>query len=166
MELAQKVVIPVAPGTVWAALNDPAVLERCLPGCEQFETVDDNKYAFTMQAKVGPVKARFNGEVELTNVEPPRSYTLVGQGKGGVAGFAKGSADVSLEAQEGGDGQEHTALTYTVNASVGGKLAQLGSRLVDGAARKMANEFFNNFARVITDNDELEVETETIKLDD
>lgn len=82
MELAQKVVIPIASATVWEALNDPAVLERCLPGCEQFETVDDNKYAFTMQTKVGPVKARFNGEVELTNVEAPHSYTLVGAGKG------------------------------------------------------------------------------------
>lgn len=166
MELAQKVEIPVDPATVWAALIDPAVLERCLPGCEEFETVDDDKYAFTMEAKVGPVKARFEGEVELTNVEAPWSYTLVGTGKGGMAGFAKGSADVSLEPLESEDGGDHTVLTYTVNASVGGKLAQLGSRLVGGTARKMATEFFNNFARVVTENDELEVEPETIKRDD
>ncbi len=164
MELSQKVQIPLAKSVVWESLVDPAILERCLPGCEQFEAVDDGRYAFVMLTKVGPVKARFNGEVELANVNAPHSYTLHGSGKGGVAGFAKGAADVTLEALETEEG-EHTLMTYTVNAAVGGKLAQLGSRLIGGTARKMADQFFSNFASIVTDVEDAEINPETIKSD-
>lgn len=166
MELSQKVEIPVAPDTVWRALTDPDVLQRSLPGCEAFEPAEDDqdgKYAFVVLAKVGPVKARFKGEVELTNVNAPHSYTLAGSGKGGVAGFAKGAADVRLEPLESDGGEAHTVMTYIVNATVGGKLAQLGSRLVGGTARKMANDFFVNFVKVVTDDEDFDVKIETIK---
>jgi len=166
MELSQKVEIPVPPGEVWRALVDPDVLERSLPGCEAFEPAgdgQDGKYAFIVLARVGPVKARFKGEVELTNIDAPHSYTLTGSGKGGVAGFARGAADVNLQPLESDDGDEHTLMTYSVNATVGGKLAQLGSRLVGGTARKMAHDFFVNFVKVVTDNEDFDVKIETIK---
>jgi uncharacterized protein len=129
---------------VWAALNDPATLKASLPGCQSLEKVSEREFAATVVAKVGPVQAKFNGNVTLSNLNPPESYTISGQGKGGAAGFAKGGADVRL-VKEG----EITVLTYTARADVGGKLAQLGSRLIDGTAKKMADEFFDNFSKQV-----------------
>ena len=144
MELHQSVSIPVGRGPVWQALNDPAVLQQCLPGCESFVAKDNTAFEFVIAAKVGPVKTRFAGDVSLSNIVPPTSYTISGSGKGGVAGFGKGHADVVLT-----DTGTGTILSYTVNVSVGGKLAQIGSRLVAAAARKMADEFFRAFAEQI-----------------
>jgi uncharacterized protein len=129
---------------VWAALNDPATLKASLPGCQSLEKVSEREFAATVVAKVGPVQAKFNGNVTLSNLNPPESYTISGEGKGGAAGFAKGGADVRL-VEEG----EITVLTYTARADVGGKLAQLGSRLIDGTAKKMADEFFDNFSKQV-----------------
>ncbi len=130
---------------VWAALNDPEMLKAALPGCESLDKRSDTEFAAVVIAKVGPVKAKFNGNVALSNLNPPESYTIAGEGKGGAAGFAKGGAEVHLTE----DG-EATILRYTAKADVGGKLAQLGSRLIDGTAKKLADEFFNNFRRQLT----------------
>lgn len=129
---------------VWEALNDPDVLKQCIPGCEELEKVSDTEFAAKVTAKVGPVKAKFAGAVQLSNIDAPNSYTISGEGKGGAAGFAKGGADVAL-AEDGGE----TVLSYKVNAMVGGKLAQIGSRLIDGAARKMADDFFARFKQAL-----------------
>jgi uncharacterized protein len=141
MELKGEYRVPAAREHVWAMLNDAAVLRECIPGCESLEGSPTEGFAARVTTKVGPVKATFNGQVTLSNVKPPESYTISGEGKGGVAGFAKGGADVHL-ASDGGA----TILTYTVNAQVGGKLAQLGSRLIDSTAKKLADEFFSSFA--------------------
>ena len=125
---------------VWRALNDPETLKRCIPGCEALEKVSDTSMTATVVLRVGPIKARFFGAVELSNLNPPRSYTISGEGKGGIAGFAKGGADVSLAE----NGPNATILSYSVKADVGGKIAQLGSRLVDSTARKLAGQFFAN----------------------
>ena len=125
---------------VWAALNDADVLRQCIPGCEELERLSDTGLRAIVVQKIGPVKARFEGEVELPNINAPESYTIRGEGKGGVAGFAKGGADVTLAE----DGVE-TILSYEVHATVGGKLARLGSRLIDSTARKLAAQFFDNF---------------------
>jgi hypothetical protein len=122
---------------VWNAFNDPQVLARCIPGCETMEKTSDNEFTATVTLKVGPVKATFVGNVTLSDLDPPNGYTLSGQGQGAGAGFAKGSAEVRL-ADDGGQ----TILTYKVNAQVGGKLAQVGSRLIEGTARKLAGQFF------------------------
>jgi len=127
---------------VWAALNDPAVLARCIDGCQSMERVGDDRFDAAVKAKVGPVSALFNAEIRLEDVQAPIAYTLNAQVKGGAAGFARGSARVELEAA-GAD----TLLRYKVNANVGGKLAQIGSRLIDAAARKMADDFFGAFGR-------------------
>jgi carbon monoxide dehydrogenase subunit G len=161
MQLSQRVEIPVARESVWLALNDHRILMQCLPGCEQFEPSEENCFTIVLLAKVGPVKARFQGQVELSDIQHATSYVLSGAGKGGVAGFAKGSASVQLADVEGSEGA--TVLTYAVNSSVGGKLAQVGSRLVRGAASKMANEFFTRFVGVVTNNPEQEVLIETIE---
>lgn len=124
---------------VWKALNDTDVLKACIPGCESLERISDTELEATVGVKLGPVKARFNGKVELSNLNPPLSYTITGEGKGGIAGFARGGADVTL-IEEGGE----TVLTYTVNADVGGKIAQLGSRLISSSAKKLATQFFEN----------------------
>ena len=124
---------------VWKALNDTAVLKACIPGCESLERISDTELEASVGVKLRPVKARFNGKVELSNLNPPLSYTITGEGKGGIAGFAKGGADVTLT-EEGGE----TVLTYTVNADVGGKIAQLGSRLISSSAKKLATQFFEN----------------------
>ena len=145
MDMTGQYRIPAPREQVWAALNDPAMLKASLPGCESLEKVSDHEFAATVIAKVGPVKAKFNGNVTLSNLNPPESYTISGEGKGGAAGFAKGGADVRLT--EDGD---ITVLTYTAKADVGGKLAQLGSRLIDGTAKKMADEFFDNFTQQVT----------------
>ncbi len=126
--------------TVWKALNDPAVLEASIPGCQSLEMETDTRLHATVKQKIGPVSATFDGVVELTDINPPEGYRIAGEGKGGAAGFAKGGADVRLEEIEGG-----TLLTYHAEAKVGGKLAQLGSRLIDGVAHKLANQFFENF---------------------
>jgi len=131
---------------VWQALNDPEFIQRALPGCQTMEKVSDTEFTAKVNSKIGPVKATFNSRVSLTNLNPPESYTLVGEGKGGAAGFAKGSADVHLS-EEG----EETLLHYTSNLQVGGKLAQIGNRLVGGAAKKTADEFFANFAALINE---------------
>jgi carbon monoxide dehydrogenase subunit G len=133
--------IPASQEKVWAALNDPAVLKASIPGCQALEKTSDTEMTATVQAKVGPVKATFNGHVTLSNIDPPNGYTITGEGKGGVAGFAKGGADVKLTPD--GDG---TLLAYKVNAQVGGKLAQIGGRLIDATAKQMADQFFTAFA--------------------
>lgn len=125
---------------VWAALNDPEVLKASIPGCDSLEKVGENGFKATVTAKVGPVKAKFSGQVTLSDLDPPNGYTISGEGTGGAAGFAKGGAKVRLS-EDGGE----TVLSYEVNANVGGKLAQIGSRLIDGTARKMADEFFSAF---------------------
>ncbi|MEV8471500.1 carbon monoxide dehydrogenase subunit G [Ralstonia sp. UNC404CL21Col] len=145
MELTQTHLLPVPLQTAWDALNDPAVLQRCIPGCESITAAEagaNPAYDIAMTAAVGPVKARFKGRMELADVAPPRSYTLHFDGQGGAAGFGKGSAQVQLTPE----GPTVTRLSYTATAQVGGKLAQIGSRLVDGAARKLADEFFQRFA--------------------
>ena len=158
MELIQQVEIPAAVPQVWRALNDPDILKQSLTGCESFTPNETGGYDIVLLAKVGPVKARFTGELTLSDIVEEQSYTLSGAGKGGVAGHAKGSASVSLMALQNG----YTAMRYSVQASVGGKIAQLGSRLVDGAARKMANEFFTKFIRVLCEDESIEVTLETI----
>ena len=146
MDMTGEYRIPAPREKVWAALNDPETLKKSLPGCQSLEKVSETQFAATVVAKVGPVKAKFNGHVELQNLNPPESYTISGEGKGGAAGFAKGGADVRLAEA----GAEETVLSYTAKADVGGKLAQLGSRLIDGTAKKMADEFFENFRQQLT----------------
>lgn len=131
--------------TVWAALNDPAVLKASIPGCEAIDMKSDTEMDAVVTLKMGPIKARFKGEVKLVNLKPPHSYTIRGEGKGGVAGFAKGGADVSLTEDEPGT----TLLKYTANAEVGGKIAQLGSRLVESTAKKLSGQFFSNLNKQI-----------------
>ena len=129
---------------VWDALNDPEILKRAIPGCEEITKTSDTEMTAKVTAKVGPVKAKFQGAVTLSDIVPPESYTISGEGKGGAAGFAKGGAKVAL-AEDGAA----TVLTYEVNANVGGKLAQIGSRLIDGTAKKMADDFFGTFANLV-----------------
>jgi len=129
---------------VWAKLNDAEVLKACIPGCEELEKVSDTEFRAVAKMKVGPVSARFKGRVTLSDLDPPNGYKIAGEGEGGVAGFAKGGATVTLAEQDGG-----TALTYNVEAQIGGKLAQLGQRLINGSAKKLADEFFSNFADAV-----------------
>lgn len=141
MDITGQYRIPVSRQAVWEALNDPEVLGECIPGCESIERISDTEFHATVTAKVGPVKAGFETQVTLSDLRPPASYTLTGEGKGGAAGFARGSADVELE--EDGEG---TVLRYTARIQPGGKLAQVGSRLIGGTARKLAEQFFSRFA--------------------
>jgi uncharacterized protein len=141
MEMTGEFRIPAPRQRVWEGLNDPEVLKQCIPGCQTLERVSDTEFNGRVVASVGPVKATFGGKVTLSDLDPPQSYTISGEGSGGVAGFAKGGAKVSL-AEDGAA----TLLTYAVQAQVGGKLAQVGSRLIDGVARKMAGDFFGHFA--------------------
>jgi uncharacterized protein len=126
---------------VWLALNDPEVLKACIPGCQSLEKKTDTELEATVVLKIGPIKATFAGEVTLMNLNPPHSYTIQGEGKGGIAGFAKGGADVALTA----DGADTTVLKYAAKADVGGKIAQLGSRLITSTSKKLAGEFFSTF---------------------
>jgi carbon monoxide dehydrogenase subunit G len=142
MEMTGEQLIPVSQAATWEALNDPAVLKDCVPGCESITRLADNEYEVVMTAKVGPVSARFKGRMTVSNIDPPRSYTLAFEGQGGVAGFAKGEADVALAPEGGG-----TRLAYRAKATVGGKLAQVGARLIDGVARQLAGKFFEAFNR-------------------
>ncbi len=144
MEMNGSHLIPADRQTVWEALNNPDMLRACIPGCEELDMQSETQMSATVVAKVGPVKAKFRGEVTLENLNPPESYTISGEGKGGIAGFAKGGADVKLTEVDGG-----TQLDYTVDAKVGGKIAQLGSRLIDSTAKKMANQFFTNFTEKV-----------------
>jgi hypothetical protein len=127
--------------TVWQALNDPAVLKASIPGCESLEKLSDTDMKATAAVKIGPIAARFSGAVHLTDLDPPNSYTIGGEGQGGVAGFAKGGAKVRLQDDDGG-----TLLHYDVHAQVGGRIAQLGSRLIDATAKQMADSFFDRFS--------------------
>ena len=141
MEMTGENRIPASREKVWAALNDPEILKASIPGCQSLEKTSDTEMTATVQAKVGPVKATFKGHVTLSNIDAPNGYTISGEGKGGVAGFAKGGADVHLTPD--GDG---TLLAYKVNAQVGGKLAQIGARLIDATAKQMADQFFAAFS--------------------
>jgi len=145
MTMQGAVVLPADRAAVWTALNDPEVLKACIPGCQELEKVSDTEFRATAKISVGPVKATFKGNVMLTDLVPPDSYTISGEGQGGVAGWAKGGAKVRLEDVEGG-----TNLVYDVEANVGGKIAQLGGRLINGVAKKYADEFFTNFAKILS----------------
>jgi len=145
MDLNGRYVIPASPETVWAGLNDPDTLKACIPGCQKIEKTDPTNFIATATLKIGPVKATFQGKVGLSDLDPPHRCRLSGEGQGGVAGFAKGDAEVVLTPE--GDG---TVLTYTAKASVGGKLAQIGQRLIDGAAKQIADDFFSRFAERLT----------------
>ncbi|WP_244814703.1 CoxG family protein [Caballeronia sp. Lep1P3] len=151
MELTETHSLPVPQARAWQALNDTEILKACIPGCDSIEADGENAYAVGMTAAVGPVKARFKGRMELTEIDAPHTYTIVFEGQGGAAGFSKGSAKVNLEP---GENAETTTLTYSAHAQVGGKLAQIGSRLVDGAARKIAGEFFKRFSARLQGGDE------------
>lgn len=131
--------------TVWKALNDPDVLKACINGCQSLEKTSDTSFEAVVKQKVGPVSATFTGAVELSDINAPESYRISGEGKGGAAGFAKGGADVKLTEK----GADSTELAYDVDAKVGGKIAQLGSRLIDGFAKKMADQFFETFQKVV-----------------
>jgi uncharacterized protein len=129
---------------VWAGLNDPEVLRQCIPGCESVEKIADNQLKAVAGVKLGPVSAKFTGKVLLSDLDPPNGYKISGEGQGGPAGFAKGGAEVRLAEQNGG-----TLLSYTVNAQVGGKIAQIGARLIDATAKSMAEQFFKKFAETV-----------------
>ena len=141
MTMTGEVQLPTAREVVWQKLNDAEVLKACIPGCEELNKTSDTEFQAIAVAKIGPVKAKFKGKVHLTDLDPPNGYRISGEGDGGVAGFAKGGATVALSDKDGG-----TLLTYNVEAQIGGKLAQLGQRLVNGAAKKLADDFFRNFA--------------------
>jgi carbon monoxide dehydrogenase subunit G len=149
MELTGHRIINAPRSEVWAALNDPEVLKACIPGCSEMIRDEDGGFTAVVTQKVGPVKATFKGAVTLSDIVEAESYTITGEGKGGAAGFAKGGARVTLADVEGG-----TELSYEVEARVGGKLAQIGSRLVDGFAKKMADKFFANFQTALEGTDE------------
>lgn len=145
MDMKDSRVINAPQVKVWAALNDPAMLKQCIIGCDSLEATADDTFVAAMSVKVGPVSAKFKGKLQLENVEPPNSYTLKFEGQGGPAGFANGTAGVSLSTESDG----RTRLDYTANAMIGGKLAQVGSRLVDAAARKIADDFFTKFDALV-----------------
>ena len=144
MKMAGEFRVARAREAVWAALNDPAVLKECLPGCQEIERISETEMTATLIVKVGPVKATFAGAVTLSDLDPPNGYTLSGQGQGGAAGFASGEARVAL-VEEGGE----TVVRYDVDAKVGGKLAQIGSRLIDSTAKKLAGQFFDSLAETL-----------------
>jgi carbon monoxide dehydrogenase subunit G len=146
MEFSGEYRIPASREKVWEALNDPAVLQQCIPGCENLEKVSDTELKATVRMKIGPVSARFNGKVTLSDMDPPNGYRISGEGQGGAAGFAKGGAMVRLSEADGAGG---TVLAYTADAQVGGKIAQIGARLIDGTARKLADEFFGKFSEIV-----------------
>ena len=145
MTMQGEVALPADRTAVWAALNNPEVLKAAIPGCQDLEKISDTEFQATAKVSVGPVKATFKGGVTLTDLDPPNGYTISGEGQGGVAGWAKGGAKVRLEDVEGG-----TKLIYDVEANVGGKIAQLGGRLINGVAKKYADDFFANFAKILS----------------
>ena len=145
MTMKGEVALPADRQTVWEKLNDPEVLKACIPGCQTLDNTGDNGFSAVVKLKVGPVSATFKGNVELLDLDPPNGYRIAGSGEGGIAGFAKGGAKVTLTDAEGGG----TLLSYDVEANVGGKIAQLGARLIDGVAKKTADQFFATFAQVV-----------------
>ena len=145
MDMTGEYNISASRQKVWEALNDPEVLKASVPGCETLEKVSDTEFTATVMAKVGPVRAKFKGRVTLSDLDPPNGYTISGEGQGGAAGFGKGGAKISLTTENGG-----TVLRYEANASVGGKMAQIGSRVVEGVAKKMADDFFSTFVEQVT----------------
>jgi carbon monoxide dehydrogenase subunit G len=144
MDFTGRYLISADPQRVWDALNDPAILKACIPGCEQLDKTSPTDYLATARLKIGPLSAVFKGKVTLSDLEPPHKCRLTGEGQGGVAGFAKGGAEVTLIPEGQG-----TVLTYNAKASVGGKLAQIGQRLIDGAAKQIADDFFKRFAAAL-----------------
>jgi uncharacterized protein len=148
MTMNGEVHLPASREVVWEKLNDPAVLKKCIPGCEELTRSGDNQFQAVAKMKVGPVSARFGGRVTLSDLDPPNGYRISGEGEGGVAGFAKGGATVALSERDGG-----TLLTYNVEAQIGGKLAQLGQRLISGSAKKLADQFFVSFANEVRASD-------------
>ncbi|MFK0275749.1 carbon monoxide dehydrogenase subunit G [Ensifer sp. NPDC090286] len=144
MDMTGEERIAAGRDAVWRGLNDPEILKRCIPGCQSLEMTSPTELAAVVKIKIGPVSASFTGNVVLSNLNPPESYTISGEGKGGIAGFAKGGADVALTE----DGDE-TVLRYDVKAEIGGKLAQLGSRLIDSTAKKLAQQFFADFGAAV-----------------
>jgi uncharacterized protein len=145
MTMSGEYQLPAPQQVVWDKLNDPAVLKACIPGCEELNKTSDTQFQAVATIKIGPVKAKFKGNVTLSDLDPPNGYKISGQGEGGVAGFAKGGAAVKLAPKDGG-----TLLSYSVDAQIGGKLAQLGQRLVNGAAKKVADDFFASFAKAVS----------------
>jgi len=154
MDMTGEHRIPAPRDAVWRALNDPELLKRAIPGCEEVVKLSDTEFTAKVTSKIGPVSAKFAGKVTLSDLDPPNGYKISGEGQGGAAGFAKGGAEVKLET---GANDRETILRYTVHASVGGKLAQIGSRLIDGAARKTAEQFFGKFAEIVGGEAALEV---------
>ncbi|MBL4740330.1 MAG: carbon monoxide dehydrogenase subunit G [Sneathiella sp.] len=145
MEMNGEELINASRSAVWAALNDPEILKQAIPGCQSVERDSDTSFKAIVKIKVGPVKATFKGQVTLSNIDEPNGYTITGEGKGGVAGFGKGGADITLSDVDGG-----TLLSYNVKASVGGKMAQIGSRLIDSTAKKLARDFFSTFNTLVS----------------
>ena len=150
LDMTGEYTLPLPRSKVWSALNDPELLQRCIPGCETFEKLSDTEFSAVTQLAIGPVKARFKGKIRLEDLNPPDSYTIVGQGEGGVAGVAKGNALVFLI-----DFADGTKLTYRAQAQIGGKIAQLGQRLIAGTTRKIADLFFANFVAALTQKQEM-----------
>lgn len=145
MDMSGERRIPAPRQKVWEALNDPATLKACIPGCDSLEKVGENDLKATAAIKIGPITAKFAGKVTLSEIDPPNGYTITGEGQGGVAGFAKGGAKVKLT-----DDGDATLLTYEVKAQVGGKIAQLGARLIDATAKQMSDQFFDRFTAALT----------------
>jgi uncharacterized protein len=145
MSMTGEVQLPAAKSVVWTKLNDPEVLKACIPGCQELVKEGNTAFRATAKLAIGPVKATFKGKVTLSDLDPPNGYTITGEGEGGIAGFAKGGAKVRLSDADGGG----TMLAYDVQANVGGKIAQLGSRLIDGVAKKMSDAFFSAFAKAV-----------------
>ena len=144
MTMSGEYELPVPREVVWEKLNDPETLKAAIPGSEELQKVSDTEFQAVVVTKIGPVKAKFKGKVRLSDLDPPNGYRISGEGDGGIAGFAKGGATVALAEKDGG-----TQLTYNVEAQIGGKLAQLGQRLINGSAKKLADEFFSNFAKAV-----------------
>lgn len=147
MDMTGERRIPVPRSMVWDALNDPAILKTCIPGCEKLEALSEQDLDAAAAVRMGPIAARFHGKVHLSDIDKPNGYTISGEGQGGVAGFAKGGAKVRLA----DDGTDQTILTYEVQAQVGGKMAQLGARLIDSTAKSLADTFFNNLTKELTE---------------
>ncbi|WP_441279037.1 SRPBCC family protein [Tardiphaga sp. 172_B4_N1_3] len=146
MQMKDSQTVPASRDKVWAALNDPAVLKQCIPGCQVLDMTSPTEMTATVVIKVGPVKATFGGKVTLSDLDPPNGYRITGEGSGGVAGFAKGGAAIRLDAVS----DSETILHYEVDSQIGGKLAQLGGRLIDSTAKKLAGEFFTKFGAVVS----------------
>lgn len=146
LEMTGEYELPQKRKVVWKALNDPEILEKCIPGCETLEKISDTEFQATVKLTIGPVSARFKGKVKLEDIDAPNGYKIVGEGEGGVAGFAKGQASVALT-EEG----EGCRLSYKAEAATGGKIAQLGQRLISGSAKKTADRFFENFIEALQD---------------